>query len=283
MIVLALIAVPESHDPEASRSFDFAGSGLTVGTLAILTWLLISGPELPRSAVLPAVLTVLAGVAAFIFVERRAAAPLVPLVLFRSRVFSAANMMTFLVYGAIGAMTFFLVIQLQISAGFSPLESGLATLPLTVLLFALSARMAVLAQRIGPRIPMTVGPIVCALGMLILAQVGDGSGWALVLSGTSVFGLGLAVLVAPLTAAVLAAAPDRLAGTASGINNAVARTGTLLAVAALPALVGLRGADYQDPDLLTAGYRLATFVTAGLLLAGGLVSWFGLGRQADRG
>lgn len=171
---------------------------------------------------------------------------------------------------------FVLVVQLQTSAGWSPLESGLATLPVTVLLLVLSPRMAELAQRTGPRLPMSLGPLLCAAGVLVLSAIGPGAGWGLVLGGMVVFALGLATLVSPLTAAVLAAAPDRLAGSASGINNAVARTGTLLAVAAIPPLVGLSGDDYTDPTAMTQGYRLATFVVAGLLLAGGLVSWFGL-------
>ena len=282
VVALALTVVPESRDEEATGSFDVAGAGLTAVTLAALTWLLISGSQSPPWIAVLAGVVAAAGAAGFVLVERRAPYPLVPLSLFSSRVFSAANLMTFLVYGALGAMMFFIVLQLQTSAGFSPLSSGLATLPVTVLLLLFSTRMAVIAQRTGPRLPMTLGPMVCAAGVLILSRVGPGTGWALVLGGMVVFGLGLALLVAPLTAAVLAAAPDRLAGAASGINIAVARTGTLLAVAALPAMVGLTGADYRDPVLLTAGYRLATYVMAGLLAAGGMVSWVGLGRAPDR-
>jgi hypothetical protein len=124
---------------------------------------------------------------------------------------------------------------------------------------------------------MTVGPIVCAAGVLLLVPVGVGTDfWTGVLPGMTVFALGLAILVAPLTATVLAAAPDRYAGVASGVNNAVARAGSLLAVAALPPLVGLSGSDYTQPDALTAGYRMAQVVCAVLLAAGGVVSWVGL-------
>lgn len=148
----------------------------------------------------------------------------------------------------------------------------MATLPITV----------ALAHRIGPRIPMSAGPLLCALGVLLLVPVGRGTGyWLGVLPGMGVFALGLAALVSPLTAAVLAAAPDRYAGTASGINNAVARAGSLLAVAALPPLVGLTGTAYDDPVAFTAGYRLACLACAGLLAAGGVVSWFGLGSTAS--
>ncbi|WOP18163.1 MFS transporter [Raineyella sp. LH-20] len=277
IVVLAgWTVVPESRDEAAGGRFDLAGAGLTSVVLAALTWVLIDGAQWPALLVTVVAVAIAAGVVAFVLVERRAHYPLVPLRLFSSRVFTSANLMTFLVYGALGAVLFFLVLQLQNTAGFSPRDSGLATLPITITLMLLSAPMATLAQRLGPRRPMTVGPMVVAVGVLILSRVGAGSGWGSVLVGTSVFGLGLAVLVSPLTAAVLGAAPEQYAGAASAINNAVARTGGLLAIAALPAVVGLSGADYRDPDLLTAGYRLATYVTAALLVLGGLVSWFGL-------
>ena len=219
-----------------------------------------------------------AGVA-FVVVEKRTASPLVPLGLFRSRIFSAANGMTLLVYGALGAVSLFTVLQLQ-AVGWSALQAGLSGMPVTLALLLLSSRAAALSARIGPRIPMTVGPLVCAAGALLLLGVGEGATWWSVLPGMTVFALGLALLVSPLTAAVLAAAPDRFAGVASGVNNAVARAGSLLAVAALPALVGLAGDDYLDVDAMTDGYRAAMLWCAGLLAAGGVVSWFGLGRAA---
>jgi hypothetical protein len=119
---------------------------------------------------------------------------------------------------------------------------------------------------------------VCAGGALLLVPVGAGASWADVLPGMVVFSLGLALLVSPLTTAVLAAAPEHVAGVASGVNNAVARTGSLLAVAALPALVGLSGDDYLDPVAMTQGYRAAMLWCTGLLVLGGLVSWVGLRR-----
>jgi Na+/melibiose symporter-like transporter len=124
---------------------------------------------------------------------------------------------------------------------------------------------------------MTFGPLLCAAGVLLLVGVGAGSSyWTGVLPGMLLFALGLSGLVSPLTAAVLAAAPDEFAGAASGINNAVARAGSLLLVAALPAAVGLSGGDYRDPVTLTHGYRQGMVVCAVLLAAGGVVSWFGL-------
>ncbi len=219
--------------------------------------------------------------AAFVLLERRPHA-MAPLSLFRSRIFSAANAMTLLVYGALGAVLFFLVLQLQVSSGYGAAEAGLATLPISVVMLALSSRASVLAARTGPRLPMTVGPLVCAAGALLLSGVDRGATyWSDVLPGLTIFALGLALLVSPLTVAVLAAVADRHAGVASGINNAVARTGTLLAVAALPALVGLTGSDYRDPAALTEGFRQALLLASGMLALGGVVSWFGL-QEAGR-
>ena len=217
-------------------------------------------------------------VVAWVAVERRTASPLVPPSLFGSRVFSAANAMTVLVYGALGGVSLFTVLQLQ-AAGWGALEAGLSGLPITIALLLFSSRAAALSARIGPRIPMTVGPLLCAWGALLLLLIADGATWLRVLPGMVVFSLGLALLVSPLTAAVLAAAPGRYAGAASGVNNAVARAGSLLAVAALPALVGLGGDDYLDLDAMTSGFRGAMLWCAGLLALGGVVSWFGLARQ----
>ena len=152
-----------------------------------------------------------------------------PLSMFRSRVFSAANLMTLLVYGALGAVLFFLVLQLQVTRGYDAIAAGVATLPLPVVMLLLSSRASVIAARTGPRLPMTVGPIVCALGALLLSGVdADTSYWTGVFPGLTVFSLGLVMLVSPLTVAVLAAVPGNHAGVASGVNNAVARAGSLL-------------------------------------------------------
>ena len=275
---MAWWAVPESRADGIRGSFDWTGAALTVIALASLTWALTDAGSLGRGLVWILYAVSAAAAVAFVLVERRVGRPLVPLSLFSSRVFSAANAMTFLVYGALGAIFFFLVIQLQVSAGWSAFAAGLSGLPVTIALMVLSSRAAALSARIGPRIPMTVGPLVCAVGVLALLGVGVGSTWWAVLPGMVIFSLGLALLVSPLTAAVLAAAPGDHAGVASGINNAVARAGSLLAVAALPALVGLVGDAYRDPVAMTSGYRTAMIVCAVLLAAGGIVSWFGLGR-----
>lgn len=276
VIGLTLAAAPESSDPDAVGPFDAPGAIASVVVLAALTWALTSSTTAPPALVWGAVALAAAAALAFLAIERRSQHPLVPLTLFGSRVFSAANGMTFLVYGALGAVMFFLVLQLQSAAGWSALQAGLSGLPVTIALMLLSSRMAAWSQRIGPRIPMTVGPLLAAGGVLLLLPVGVGTGWPLVLAGMTVFALGVALLVSPLTATVLAAAPQRYAGLASGINNAVARAGSLLAVAALPALTGLAGDAYLHPDAMTHSFRLAMGACAGLLAAGGVVSWFGL-------
>lgn len=215
---------------------------------------------------------------------------MVPLAIFASRQFSAANGMTFLVYGALSAVFFILVLQLQVVSGFSATAAGVSMLPVTVLMLVLSPRTGALAGRIGPRIPMTVGPLICAGGVLLLLRAGPDANYLTdVLPGAVVFGLGLSLLVAPLTATVLAAAEDHYAGVASGINNAVARAAGLLAVAGLPLVVGLSSQAGLDPDALDAAYTRAMMGNAILLTGGGLLSWFairtvlpGLGSDSDK-
>ncbi|WP_127784760.1 DHA2 family efflux MFS transporter permease subunit [Rhodococcus sp. X156] len=258
--------VPESRDPQAPGRLDLTGALLTVVGLAALTYGLIAVQWVP-------VVVGLVALGAFVVVERRSRHPLVPLELFASRLFTAANLVTLAVYAALGGVFFLLVLQLQVVAGFSPVAAGLALLPVTALMLVLSARSGALAQRIGPRLQMTVGPLVAAAGLLLTLRIGPGSSYLRdVLPAVTVFGLGLACLVAPLTAAVLAAAPAHLAGTASGVNNAVARTAGLLAVAALPALVGLGGADYLQPAVFDPGFDAAMLICAGLLGAGAVVA-----------
>jgi MFS family permease len=271
-VVIAVRWVPETRDPHAPTTFDYTGAVLASLALAGTTYALIEwggagAPWAAGAGVLAAV--------AFVALERRETAPMVPPALFRDRTFSASNAMTFLVYAALGAVLFFLVIQLQTVSGYSALQAGLATLPITLCMLFLAARGGALGARIGPRVPMTVGPLVMAVGTLLVTGVGtDVNYWLDVLPGLTVFGLGLALMVAPLTATVLAAAPDDNAGIASGINNAVARAGSLLAVAALPVALGLGGDAYADPVAFDAAYGSAMLACAGLLALGGVVSWF---------
>jgi len=273
-VLVARRWVPETRDPDIAPRFDVPGAALASLALSGVTFALIQWGS--SVALVAGVAGLLAG-AAFLVTERRSGHPMLPLELFASRQFSAANAMTLLVYAALGAVLFFLVLQLQTVAGWGPLAAGLATLPITLCMLFLAARAGRLGSRIGVRVPMTVGPLVMAGGTLLLLGVDSATSpaayWIDVLPGMTVFGLGLALMVAPLTATVLAAAPDRHAGIASGVSNAVARAGSLLAVAALPVAVGLGGADYADPAVFDAGYRWATVACAGLLAGGGLISW----------
>ncbi len=273
LALLAARAVPETRDPEAVPGFDTRGAVLGALGLGGVTYALIQWTTTPPAAAVGLVLGLLAGVA-FVVAERRSPHPMLPLSLFGSRQFSAANGMTLLTYAALGGVLFFLVLQLQTVGGYGALRAGLATLPITVAMVLLAGRGGALAARIGPRLPMTVGPLLCGVGTFLLARVdSDVDYWLDVAVPLTVFGLGLASLVAPLTAAVLAAAPDHHAGVASGINNAVARAGSLLAVAALPLLVGLSGEDYQVPSEFAHGYRAAMLWCAGLLVVSGVFSW----------
>ena len=173
---------------------------------------------------------------AFVVSQRREAFPMVPPSMFASRAFTATNALTFVVYGALGGMTFLLVLQLQVVAGYTPLAGRRGNAADHRADAGVLRPGRRLAARIGPRLQLTAGPMLAAAGTLLLLMIGsDASYWIDVLPGVPVFGIGLTLMVAPLTATVLAAAPDRHAGVASGVNNAIARTGSLLAVAALPA------------------------------------------------
>lgn len=267
--------VPESADPNAPREFDVRGALLCAGALAGITYGLIAwgnGGFSQPATWAPLVLGVVAA-AAFVWVERTATHPMLPLGVFSSALFRNVNLVTFLVYAALSGLFFMLVISLQVVSGFSPLLAGAALLPVTVLMLGLSARAGDLSQRIGPRIPMTVGPLVAAAGVLLLVPIGPDSTYVgSVLAGAVVFGLGLSATVAPLTATVLAAAPVWHAGVASGVNNAVARSAGLLVIAALPAVIGLSPGAYTDPVLMDQAFTRAMLLCAGLLALGGLYS-----------
>jgi hypothetical protein len=181
---------------------------------------------------------------------------------------------TFVVYAAIGAVFFLLVVFLQVGLGYSAIAAGAASLPITALMLFLSPRAGALAQRIGPRIPLTLGPLVIAAGMLMMSEIGIGDSYvSSILPAVTVFGLGLTLVVAPVTITVLAAADPRQAGIASGVNNAVARTAGLLAVAVLPLIAGLDGADYQDPEAIADGFTIGMRFAAGLAAAGAVLAF----------
>jgi MFS family permease len=220
----------------------------------------------------------------FLVVESREPEPMLVLGVFRDRTFSAANVMTLLVYGALGAVSFFTTIELQTVSGYGALAAGASFVPMTVLMLLLGSRAGRLGTRIGPRIPMTVGPLIMTVGVLLMLRIdADVHYVADVMPAMLVFGLGLTTMIAPLTATVLAAAPDEHAGIASGVNNAVARAASLLAVAALPVAVGLHGEAYADPGTFDGAFRHAITICAVLLTAGGLVSWLTIRSQVLAG
>jgi EmrB/QacA subfamily drug resistance transporter len=249
VVTVASRHVPETRNPNATGRIDLPGAALGALALAGLT-LGLSEASWALAAVGGALLV------AFVVVERRTAQPLVPISLFASRTFSGTNVVTLLLYGTLGVVFFLLGLVLQGPLGYTPLQAGAATLPITLAMLLLSSRAGALASRIGPRIPMTVGPLLVALAMLLLTRIEpDSSYWTVVLPGIVVFGLGLALTVAPLTATALGAVDDEHAGVASGVNNAVARTGQLLAVAAVPVVAGFAPGVAVSVDDLLAGFH----------------------------
>jgi EmrB/QacA subfamily drug resistance transporter len=275
VMAMATRHVPDTRDPTAGGRLDFAGATLAALGLGGTTYALIEGPG---KGVTPLIL--LAGIGgvvalvAFLLEERRSANPMMPLEIFASRQFTAANLVTFTVYAALGGVFFLLVSFLQISLGYSPIAAGAATLPVTALMLLLSARSGALAQRIGARIPLTAGPLVIAVGLLLMARIEPGDSYvSSVLPAVIVFGLGLTLVVAPVTATVLAAADARHSGIASGINNAVARVAGLLAVAALPLIAGLTGDSFYDPSAMADGFRVGMVTCAALAGLGGILAW----------
>jgi EmrB/QacA subfamily drug resistance transporter len=268
--------ISETRDETVTGKLDLRGSMLAALALGGLTFALIQAAEageMSGGVVLALAIGAVAGVA-FFRVEHTADQPMMPLSIFSSRQFSAANAVTFVVYAALGGVFFLLVIMLQVVLGYSALAAGAAALPVTALMLLLSARAGALAQRIGPKLPLTFGPLLIAAGMVMMSWIDAGSSYlGSILPAVVVYGLGLALVVAPITATVLAAADARHAGLASGVNNAVARTAQLAAVAALPLLVGLSGTDFQDPVALSDGFTTAMLITAALSAAGGVLAF----------
>nr|WP_282947462.1 DHA2 family efflux MFS transporter permease subunit [Cellulomonas endometrii] len=274
VVVVALRWVPESRDPDASGPLDVLGTVLAAIGLGALTWSLTAWSERGAVDALVAVVGAvgLLGLVAFVVTEARTPYPTLPLRLFRWRPFAAVNLATLLVYAALTGIFFFLPVTLQVVTGWSPLAAGIASLPATVLMLLLSARGGALGARIGPRIPMTVGPLLAGAGAALLAGIGPGTDYVTgVLPGVLAVGAGLVLTVAPLTATALGAAPDHLAGTASATNNAVARVAGLLAVAVLPLVAGV-GTGLSDPQVLADAHPVAMLTCAGLMAGGALVA-----------
>lgn len=278
VVTLALIyfAVERGTVTERKgRRIDFVGALLTALGLAGPVFALVEQPK--RGWTSPVVLAGLIGgavlLAAFVAWERRTRDPMLPLGLFRRRNFTFTNAETLLVYAGLSSLFFFLTIFLQTVAGYTALKSGLAGLPVTILLFFLSSRIGALAGRFGPRLFMGVGPLIAAIGVLMLMRVDESVGYfADLLPAMIVFGIGLALTVAPLTATVMAEAHRGDSGIASGVNNAVARVAGLLGIA----VVGVAVAGRSGAELDLSGFRLGMALTAVLLGVGGLIGLLGI-------
>ena len=269
--------LPESRGADVQgRRPDWAGSALVSLGLAAMTYALVEagGRGLGDARVAAAGAAGGLLLVAFLLVERRVNNPMLPLAVFRSRQFSGANAATLANYIAIGAMFFFLSLQLQDVLGYTALAAGAASFPATLIMLVFSAQAGRLGQRFGARIPMTVGPIVLGAGLLLLSGIEQGDDYLeSILPGVVVFGIGMTTFVAPLTAAVLGALPDEQAGTASAVNNAVARLAQLFASAALPAAAGLSASTAVGPGAFSDGFQTAMQIAAAIAVLGGLISW----------
>jgi EmrB/QacA subfamily drug resistance transporter len=273
-VVLAARHVPESRDPSMGKHIDVRGAVLAALGLGGTTYALIEAGGHGSPWVWIAGVGGVIALILFLLSERSSPQPMMPLGLFASRQFSAANVVTFVVYGALSGVFFLLVAFLQISLGYSPIAAGASSLPITVLMLLFSARSGALAQRIGPRIPLTLGPLILAGGMLLMTGINPGDSYVLsILPAVIVFGVGLTLVVSPVTATVLAAADERHAGIASGVNNAVSRVAALLAVAVLPLIAGLTGDRFYRKAAMTHGFHVAMVASAALAVAGGVIAW----------
>ena len=266
--------VPETRDEaETARLPDLPGASVVAIGLGAVAYGLIESHEVWTAAGAVALVV-------FVVLEARRSHPMLPLAIFRSLQFSGANLTTLAVYAALSGATFLLVLDLQQLLGYSPTESGASLLPATALMLVLSPRVGRLAQRTGPRLPMTVGSLVVGLGLFLMSRIGAGSTyWTTVLPAVVVFGLGLSITVGPLTAAVLGAVEDRHLGVGSAVNNAVARVAGLLAVAVLPGVAGLTGSA-SDTEAFADGFPRAARLCAGLCVVGAVVAWATIRRAA---
>src|SRR4051794_36144107 len=259
-LALVMRTLPPDAARRADARIDVVGAMLCAFGLAGVTYGLI---ELPmRGLDDPLVWGALAGgvllFAAFLVYERRASHPMLPLELFRRHNFTFGNVETFAMYGGLSILFFLLVLFLQGVAGFSATAAGAATLPVTLVMFSLSARFGRLADQRGPRLFMGVGPLVCAVGLLLMQRLDeDVDYWTDLLPALLVFAFGLSMVVAPLTATVLADADDHNAGIASAVNNAIARVAGLIAIAGIGAMVAAQYGDRLEQALGPAASRPA--------------------------
>lgn len=281
-VVCAYSAVPETRDPRAPHRLDLAGSALAVIALGTTSWALTEAGSRgwTNGAVLGA--GAVAVVAAGVFLRRtlHIQDPLVPPALFRNPIFTIVNLTTVPLYAAIGVSFFLIAYELQVAAGWSATEAGVALLPATALMLVLSSASGSLAQRIGPRLQLTAGPLLVGAGLLSLTRIGTGTSWATdVLPGAIVFGLGLVTVVAPLTATVMAATDPNHVSVGSAVNNAVARAASLTALAVIPVVSGLSVATSTTE--VTHSFRVALVISGCVAAAAAPLANIGLRNQAS--
>jgi EmrB/QacA subfamily drug resistance transporter len=275
VVTMAVRHVPETTDPGADGRIDVPGALLVTAGLVGITAGLIDAPHhgWGDASVVGTLLGGVLALGAFVATEGRVRRPLLPFAIFRSMQFTATNAVTFVVYGALGGALFLLPVELEQVARYSPLEAGTSLLPLTAVMLVFSSRSGALAARIGPRLQMSVGPVLVGAGMVLLRLVGPAGTYVTeVLPGVLVLAAGLAFTVAPLTATALSSAPAEHAGLASAVNNDVARIGGLIAVALLPALSGIVGASYLHSRLFSHGFHTAVSLCGAAAVAGGLLA-----------
>lgn len=281
VVVSARAVVPETHDMHASGRLDTRGAILAAGGLATGTWALTeagaSGWGDP--GVLATGAIAIAALGSFVAHIRRSTDALVPPVLFRDRTFTVVNVGTVFLYAAIGLSFFLVAYELQVAAGWSALSAGVALLPTTALMLVLSSRSGALAERIGPRFQLTVGPLLTGGGLLLLTRIDADANWTSdVLPGAVVLGLGLTTFVAPLTATVMASADPDHVSTASGVNNAIARAAALAGLAVIPVIASLPSATTAGE--VTDAFRTALMVAAVLAAIAGPLMAVGLAPNA---
>ena len=284
VLVITARHVPGSRDESAAgRGLDLGGAFLAAVALGLVTYALSTWSEHGPAArwMLGAGLVALL---AFVIRERTAAEPMMPLEVLAAARFGPTNAVTFLVYAGLGGVLFWLVVTLQVVSGWTALSAGLSLLPITVVMLLFSPQAGILGDRLGPRVPMTAGPLVGALGVLLLTRIGpDATFLDDVLLPVTLLAAGLTMTVTPLTTTALGAVDEQQAGLAGGINNAVARTGGLVLVAVLPAVTGLTETGFSDPVALEAAFGTAMMVCAVLLALGGVLAAALLGaRSAGR-
>jgi EmrB/QacA subfamily drug resistance transporter len=280
-LVLSARVIPDRRGGKDDSTIDVLGGVSCALGLAALTFGLVRAPAagLTSPSVLLTLLAAVGLLASFLVHERRTAHPMLPLDLFRNRNFAIGNLQTLSMYAGLSLLFFFLVLYLQQVAGYDAVAAGTASLPVTIVMFLSSSRFGALADRFGPRLFMGVGPLVCAAGLASLTGLGSHVDYVTdLLPRLFVFAVGLSMTVAPLTATVLAAADEGNAGTASGVNNAIARTAGLLGIAVVGTIVAARYGARSDSS--PGAFHLAMGISAVLVALGGVASLVGIRNPA---